>query len=348
MSEGAAAEAVYFGIEITRRCNLSCPHCFTSSGGSAHAGPSEQTLRALLGDLARAGIRAVAISGGEPLLRRDLADLVRHGRDLGIGHFTVVSNGFYADGATVRALAEAGLESVQVSLDGVDAIDHAHVRGCELRDYYRALRAVRSFLDAGVTVDIAAILSPRNVERAPEMAMLCEVLGARSLRYCTFVPTGRAAAPEIGRAYDLDPSKVDAFLALVRTLNETEGARLKILIDHGIGPWLGGGDFRCVSGSGVAYLSAEGDLYPCPGLVFDAFKVGNVYETPVATLLARPEMSAVRSIARHEIHGVCGTCSHAACSGGCRGRAYAATGDARGAVPYCSLHRRGGALRRDA
>jgi AdoMet-dependent heme synthase len=337
--ESSPAEDVYFGIEITRRCNLRCPHCFTSSGGAAHAGPSEQTLRALLGDLARAGIRAIAISGGEPLLRRDLADLIRFGRDLGIREFSIVTNGFYADSATVRALCEAGLGGVQVSLDGVDAIDHARVRGCELRDYYRALRAVRSFQDAGLTVDIATILSPRNIERGPEMAMLCEVLGARSLRYCTFVPTGRAADREIARAYDLDPSNADAFLALMRTLNQTPGGRLRILIDHGIGPWIEGAAFQCESGSRVAYLSAEGDLYPCPGLVFDAFKVGNVYETPVGALLARPAMSAVRCIPRREIRGDCQACSNAACSGGCRGRAYAATGDIRGAVPYCNLRR---------
>jgi radical SAM protein with 4Fe4S-binding SPASM domain len=337
MSESATAEAVYFGIEITRRCNLRCPHCFTSSGGAAHSGPSEQELRALLGDLARAGIRAIAFSGGEPLLRKDLGDLVRRGRDLGIEHFTVVTNGFHADPATVRALAEAGLGGVQVSLDGVDAIDHARVRACELRDYYRALRAVREFLAAGLTVDVATILSPRNMERAPEMAMFCEVLGARALRYCAFVPTGRGADREIVRAYDLDPANADAFLELARTLNRTPGARLQILIDHGIGPWTDGGAFRCESGSGVAYLSAEGDLYPCPGLVFDAFKVGNVHETPVEILLARPEMSAVRSIPRRQIGGLCQACSNAACSGGCRGRAYAATGDIRGAVPYCNV-----------
>jgi radical SAM protein with 4Fe4S-binding SPASM domain len=336
VSDKADAGAVYFGIEITRRCNLRCPHCFTSSGGAAHAGPSEEALRSLLGDLARAGITSVAFSGGEPLLRHDLGDLIRCGRDLGIEHFAIVTNGFYADSATVRALAQAGLEGVQVSLDGVDAIDHASVRGCERRDFYRALRAVRAFLDAGLSVDVATILSRRNMERAPELAMLCEVLGARALRYCTFVPTGRGADPAIARAYDLEPSQIDAFLDLMRTLNKTPGAPLQIVIDHGIGPWVQGHAFRCVSGAAVAYLSAEGDLYPCPGLVFDEFKVGNVHETPVETLLARPEMAAVRCIPHREIRGICQACSNSACSGGCRGGAYAQTGDIRGAVSYCN------------
>lgn len=334
----------YFGIEVTRRCNLRCPHCFTASGGSNDAGLTSELLEKLIGELAQSGVRSIAFSGGEPLLRQDLARLIRYGRSLGPLQFGIVTNGFLADGAKVRELAQAGLDTVQVSLDGVDAADHCSVRGCEPRDFYRALRATRAFLDAGMTVDLATILSPRNLKRAPEMAMFAEALGVRGLRYCSFVPTGRARSPEVAARYALEPGAVDKFLDFMRRMNCAPGARLQIFIDHGIGPWLESGEFACSAGRAVAYVSAEGDLYPCPGLLFDAFKVGNVLDTPISELLDHPAMSRGRSSPRAEIQGSCSNCANARCSGGCRGAAFARTGDLFGAVAYCNVARLGGAL----
>jgi AdoMet-dependent heme synthase len=297
-------------------------------------------LEALLVELGAAGVKSVAFSGGEPLLRKDLADLIRHGRSANIEHFGLVTNGYLVDRSRARELVAAGLGNVQVSVDGVDAADHALVRGCEPCDFYRALRAVRVFLDEGITVDVACLLTPRNLQRAPEMAMFCEALGVRALRYCTFVPTGRGADPEVARSHALDPEKADWFLGFMRHMNGQPGARLELHIDHGIGPWFESGEFECVAGKNVAYLSAEGDLYPCPCLLFETFKVGSVLSTPVGELLAAPAMANVRQMSRSEIRGACAACSNLACSGGCRGGAFAATGDVRGPVSYCNYSSR--------
>ena len=334
MAESSAEH--FFGIEVTRRCNLRCPHCFTSSGGGAHPGPPRELLERLLVDLGASGIRAVAFSGGEPLLRPDLAELMRHGRAANIEHFGLVTNGYLVNRSRARELVAAGLQNVQVSLDGLDAADHCAVRGCEPRDFYRALRAIRAFLDEGITVDVACLLSPRNLRRAPEMAMFCEALGVRGLRYCTFVPTGRGADPAVARTHALGAEQADWFLGFMRHLNRQPGGRLELFIDHGIGPWLESGEFECGSGKNVAYLSAEGNLYPCPSLLFPPFRIGSVLATPVRELLASPAMAAVRTVPRSEIRGACAACSNLACSGGCRGGAFAATGDVRGPVSYCN------------
>ena len=115
----------------------------------------------------------VTISGGEPLIRQDLSELTRHGKDAGIIEFGLVTNGHFADAARVRELCEAGLDTVQVSLDGVDATDHSAARGCGPGEFYRGVRAVNLFKSCGVAVYVATILNPRNVQRAPEMAMFC-------------------------------------------------------------------------------------------------------------------------------------------------------------------------------
>jgi radical SAM protein with 4Fe4S-binding SPASM domain len=327
------------GIEITRHCNLRCPHCFTDSGGTAHAGPSTDQLKGLLTELAEAGVRAVAFSGGEPLLRKDLSDVLCHASSVGIDDLGLVTNGYYANDHLVRQLAAAGLCTVQVSLDGVDAIDHGAVRQCGHGDFYRALRAIRLFKDGGVNVHVATIISPKNVQRAAEMALFCQALGVNGLRYCTFVPKGRGSTDANIRAFSVTPANLDEFIAFVQRLNEDPSAPMPISIDHAMGPWTRSGEFRCESGKRVAYISAEGDLYPCPSLVAAPFRVGNVFDTSVRDLLNSSALSAVRRIHRKQIQGPCRTCSNQACGGGCRGVAFAATGDVCGAIAVCAYAR---------
>jgi radical SAM protein with 4Fe4S-binding SPASM domain len=289
----------------------------------------------LLSDLAAAKVRDIAFSGGEPLLRTDLEDLMRFGAQLGITNFSLVTNGILATPERARSLAQAGLRSVQVSLDGVDAADHCEVRKAKIGDYYRATRAIRLFRDLGVTVDIACILSPRNATRAPEMALFAESLGARGLRYCSFVPAGRAQDSEIQKRFAMTESQMDDFVRFMQKLAAHPDPPIRIMMDHGIGPWRSSGAFQCDAGTHVAYTSSEGTLYPCSGVIFDEFAVGNVFETPVSQLLVSEKMRRPRAIARRDINGMCASCSNSKCSGGCRGAAFAVTASPCGEPTYC-------------
>jgi AdoMet-dependent heme synthase len=351
MSEGAIriGPVTYFGVEVTKRCNLRCPHCFTSSTPEAHPGVPTERLVGLLAALAEAGARQVAFSGGEPLLRRDLAEVMLRGREVGIESYSLVTNGLIADAARVDQLRRAGLRAVQVSLDGVDAQDHCAVRRCPPIAFYRALRAVRLFQKAGIVVDVAMIVTPRNIARAPEMVLFAEALEVRSVRFCTFVPTGRAASEEVRQRFACEPAQLDQLFEFMRAMaaeakrkqaRKGKERAVGVLIDHGIGPWRQDGAFRCDSGEAVTYISSEGDLYPCPGLIFDRFRVGNVYETPIGELLGSPSLSAVRSLGREAIGEPCARCANPRCSGGCRGAAYAISGSERAAPAYCNVLRR--------
>ncbi len=327
------------GIEVTRHCNLRCPHCFTSSGSDVTSDPTSDQLQQLLTQLAAAGIRSVAFSGGEPLIRNDLARLLHHAKNAGIEDLGLVTNGYYVTPALARELRGAGLRTVQVSLDGVDATDHGAVRECQAADYYRAVRALRLFMDVGLSVYAATVICPRNVQRAPEMALFCEALGLNGLRYCTFVPTGRAAAQQVAKRFAVEPEKLDAFLAFVRQMNQQPGARLAVSIDHSMGPWQTGDEFHCESGKRVAYVSCSGHLYPCPALSYEPLSAGNVFESPVGQLLASPALAVARCIPKRQIEGRCAACTNRHCSGGCRGIAYALAGNLHGAVSYCNFRR---------
>lgn len=344
-SSTASRPLSYFGVEVTRRCNLRCPHCFTDSSARSHSGVDTEKLSWLLEELAKVGAKQVAFSGGEPLLRRDLSQVMRRGLKAGIRGYSLVTNGLAADAARVSELRKAGLGAVQVSLDGVDAKDHCAVRQCPPIAYYRALRAIRLFQDAGIVVDVATIITPRNIARAPEMVLFGEALKVRSVRYCTFVPTGRAVSDEIAQRFAVEPSQLDELFEFMRVVFDAARKKRKpgavgMLIDHGIGPWKSDGSFKCDSGEAVVYITSDGELYPCPGLIFDPFKVGNVYETPIRELLKSPALSRVRNIGRDEIGAPCKTCTNNRCSGGCRGAAYAISGSEKAAPVYCNVLRR--------
>jgi radical SAM protein with 4Fe4S-binding SPASM domain len=330
----------YIGIEVTRRCNLRCPHCFTASGAQAHPGPTAAVLGDLIARAVSAGVRVVAFSGGEPLLRDDLEDVMLAGLQTGVREYRLVTNGALVTRVRARSLRTAGLAVAMVSVDGVDAADHAAVRGCSTIEFYRAVRAVRLLREAGVVVDIATVVNRRNVERVAEIALLAESLGARGLRWCSFVPTGRGSEPAVRERFAVPSGQLDAFLAFLRELNAHERRPVEIFFDHGIGPWDEQGRFACTSGAEVAYVTAEGDIYPCPGLVFPPFRVGNVGETPLEDLLRAPAMATVRHLPKGELSGLCRDCTHAACSGGCRGQAWAETGDIRTGTGYCNVRRR--------
>jgi radical SAM protein with 4Fe4S-binding SPASM domain len=290
--------------------------------------------------LVRVGARQIAFSGGEPLIRKDLEKMMRDGLKLGMKGYSLVTNGFRADPERVARLRRAGLRSVQVSLDGVDERDHVGIRACSPAAYYRALKAIRVYREAGIAVDAATISVGPNLVRAPEMTLLCRALGVRKLRYCSFVPTGRAAQESIQKTYGAAPERMDAFLEHFRSYREKAKAAPDLVIDHGIGPWRTDGHFACVAGKKVAYITGEGDLYPCPSLMYEPFKVGNVFDTNLAELLARPSLHAVRRMGRQSLDEPCRSCAAPRCTGGCRGAAYAATGDVRAAPVYCNYHRR--------
>jgi len=330
----------FFGLEVTRRCNLRCPHCYTSSTEAAVAGPSLAELSEILRQVAALGLKTVALTGGETLLRDDLEELMTRGRSFGLERYSLVTNGTLVTPKRARRLREAGLRSAQVSLDGVDARDHAQVRACHTMDFYRAARGVRLLHEAGIKIDVATIVCAASIERADETMALAQTLGAQGVRYCSFVPTGRAADPAIQQHFAVDPARLDRFLTRLRAWRKQGGKPIRVLLDHGLGPWTADGHFACGAGRRVVYVAATGDLYPCTGLIFEPFKIGNALETPLAELLASPAMHTVRRIRRSELGEPCRSCTHPRCSGGCRGFAFAATGDLRSAPPYCNVRRR--------
>ncbi|MBI9016837.1 MAG: 12,18-didecarboxysiroheme deacetylase [Phycisphaerae bacterium] len=156
----------------TRRCNLSCVHCYSQSADKLYDDEltTEQGL-ALLDDLADFGVPVILFSGGEPLMRHDLMELIKHAKKLGM-RAVISTNGTLIDQEKADKLAEIGLSYVGISLDGMRETNDKF-RGKE-GAYDAAMNAIRYCKKAGVKVGLRFTINKRNVDDVPQIFDLLE------------------------------------------------------------------------------------------------------------------------------------------------------------------------------
>ncbi|MGH3737677.1 MAG: radical SAM protein [Micromonosporaceae bacterium] len=168
------------------RCNLACPHCLDDV--SVPEMPSADRGR-IAGILADAGVLGVDISGGEPLLLRDLPALARRIASGGRAAVSVTTNGWHLT-RRVDELA-AALDAIRVSLDGPDGDTHDRIRGAG--SFARAKDSVRAAVAAGLPVQIQTVLMAGNRPHAQRMIDLADRLGAGAVTFLQMLPIGAGA-----------------------------------------------------------------------------------------------------------------------------------------------------------
>jgi radical SAM protein with 4Fe4S-binding SPASM domain len=342
--------ALGVGIEVTRRCNFTCPHCFVdacSPKGAPLGDPSAprapewttDELLALVRDLAACGLTDVCWSGGEPLLRDDLEVITREAASRG-AFVSLVTNGYLATRERLAALRSSGLGGVQVSLDGATPESAARVRRGPKAAFRRAADAVRDAVAVGLRTHVCCLLTPETATEVEAMRAFAKELGVAGLRYASFTPVGRAGGAE----YDEDAWGSPEMRRFLEIAVRPAPGEVPILLDCPTGPHAGAPRFRCRVGRTSIYITASRDVYPCTALMFDAYKAGNLADAPLADSLFGGAMFQVeREIAGSLPGGRCGTCGLVeSCRGGCPGKTYAAHGairggEAEGEQPACLL-----------
>ncbi|MBN2133717.1 MAG: 12,18-didecarboxysiroheme deacetylase [Sedimentisphaerales bacterium] len=340
---------------VTRRCNLACRHCYSSSADRQY--PDELTtdegLR-LLDDLAAFGAPVVLFSGGEPLLRPDILTLIAHARRQGL-RAVLSTNGTLIDPATAESLSQAGLSYVGVSLDGMNDTNDTF-RGCR-GAFEAALAGIRNCRDVGVKVGLRFTINQHNVADVADIFSLLE--GEDIPRVCFYhlVYAGRG---DHLRNEDLSHDQTRRTLDLIidRTADlHARGLPKEVLTvdNHADGPYLflrmlrenhpntlnalellrmNGGNS---SGCGIGCVSWDGRVHP------DQFwrhhTVGNVREVPFSQLWGNSGDSLLVQLKDRKAHltGRCSTCRFLdVCNGNFRVRAEA-TGDLWAPDPACYL-----------
>ena len=330
-------------FEITRKCRYACKHC------RANAGECEKEkelttgqCEKILASIAKYNKCMVIVTGGEPMERKDIYDIIRYGTKLGL-RMVMATCGYLVDMEALKKLKEAGLMALSFSLDGAGADTHDVFRQAEGAFDY-VIRAAELAKKAHLPFQINTVISKTNVAEIVAIAELVEKIGAYCFNPFILVPTGRGTdiADEI-----LDKIEYDEMLnELLRMKLESKikirvtcGPQFAMLCKKEKVEQLGGIVEGCIGGRGFGFISYEGDVQTCGFLDKSA---GNIVKSRYnfAKIWEKSEfLNEIRNVS--EYSGKCRICEFGEVCGGCRARAYAMNDDYLAADPVCSYKPRG-------
>ena len=342
-------EPKWIAWEITRRCNLKCVHCRSSSGLEAKGHPDFTLAEAkrVLDDIASYGKPVVVLSGGEPLLRPDVFEIAQYGTDLGL-RMCLATNGTLVTQEICVKIKDAGIKMVSLSLDGASAEVHDNFRN-QPGAFGGTLNAARLFKENGISFLINSSFTKRNQEEIPKIYHLAKEIGATAWYMFMIVPTGRGEdimdeliAPEdyeklLVWHYDMEKGEKDI---LVRPTCAPNYYRVVLQQAKEKGDdyerrtlqFSTGGSKGCLAGQLISLIDVDGNVLPCS---YFPMAAGNIREKSFREIWERSELfQDLRNFKAYK--GRCGVCEYVNVCGGCRARAYAVTGDYMAEEPYCT------------
>jgi radical SAM protein with 4Fe4S-binding SPASM domain len=337
-----SATPSYAVWEVTLKCDLACRHCSSRAG---HARPDELTTPEALDvvdQLADLGVLEVTLIGGEAYLRDDLdkiVDAIRR-RDM---ECTMVTGGRGLSPERARALKDAGVMSVSVSVDGV-APTHDALRGLE-GSHAAALQAMRNLAREGVQVSANTQIGRRNRRELGEIFTLIAEEGAHSWQIQLTVAAGRAADDP---SLLLEPYHLlEVFPAIARLKPDAKAVDLRIWPGNNLGYYgpfeallrghlPGGHRGSCGAGRFSIGIESNGAVKACPSLPSEAYVGGNVRDNRLRDIWERAEpLRFTRRDRLPELWGHCAGCYYADdCLAGCSWTAHSLFGK-RGNNPLC-------------
>lgn len=360
---------------LTYRCNLACEHCYLDAGGAPQVGTENFADRSEMGteecfrvidDIAAFAPECVTIlTGGEPLLRRDIIEIVRRAAERGLW-VVVGTNGVRITANVAARLAEAGARGLSLSLDALDPDRHDRfrkVRGA----WHNTVEGAGILNGAGLPFIVQTTAGSHNLGELEAIADFAhDRLAAKVWNLYFLVPTGRGQFVS-----DITPAQYDEVLAaLYRIQRKYEGRMLvnakcaphyiKTVLESARGPREGpegcpaerpagrpaerpeegtaairtysGGAGGCPAGTHYMGIRPNGDVTPCPYLPVFA---GTLRSSSLGALWTSSALfTDIRR--RTELGGRCGECELGGHCGGCRARAYGMTGDVMAEDPLCT------------
>lgn len=340
----------------TKACNLKCVHCYSESDNRTSPDElSTQEAKTFIASLTEYGAPVLLFSGGEPLMRHDLFELVQYAVDQGL-RAVISTNGTRITVDAARRLAKIGLSYIGVSLDGLQKVndDFRGVDGA----FNRAMEGIKNAQEAGIKVGLRFTINKRNYSEIPGLFKLLEERNIPRICFYHLVYAGRGSSL---MREDLDHQQarqvVDQIIDLTADLHKRGMPTEVLTVDnHCDGVYL----YRRLtkenperakqvlellqfnrgnsSGAGIGCVSWDGSVHP------DQFwrnkVLGNVRERPFGEIWSDAENEFLQKLKNKKEHvtGRCGTCAYLGiCGGNFRCRAEAATGDPWAPDPACYL-----------
>lgn len=340
-------------VNLTKRCNLACAHCYMSAEQRATAPPGELEDGEILALFNEIGARApgtiLVLTGGEPLLHPSLDRLVKGGTDAGL-RMVLGTNGVLLTAQRAVKLKQAGLEGMGISLDSIHPGSHDTFRGMP-GAFGKSCQAVRICKSTGLHAQIHFTVTRWNRDEIPEAVEMARNLGAAVLNFFFLVCVGRGE----GRM-DLSPAEYEDALREIAILQKTSKGIMvqtrctphfkRILIENDPeSPFTratgydGGG---CLAATHYCRVTPKGEVTPCPYIELSG---GNVRGRGFWEVWDKSRL--FESMRNPDLlEGRCGSCEYKLMCGGCRARALADGGNLMAEDPNCAFTPKGGAVLR--
>jgi len=331
--------------EVTQACDLACVHCRASAQPERNPKvlTTEQGYR-LLDEIRSFGEPLMVFTGGDPLKRPDLFDLIRHSVKIGLRTNVTPSATPLLTAEAIDGFKAAGVSRMAISVDGHDAASHDDFRGIP-GTFDRAMFALRHARDIGLDTQFQTTVTRRNMAHLPEIAEIVKEVRSKMWSLFFLIVTGRAA-----EADDLPAAEYEQVFSFMYELSKTAPFGIKtteamhyrryiaqrMREEHGaaVNENAKGVAFRTAGvsdGKGFVFVSHTGEIFPSGFLPVSG---GNVLDQSLTDVYRNSDLfRTLRDTAQRG--GKCGICEYQKICGGSRSRAYALTGDYLAEDPRC-------------
>jgi len=335
--------------EITRRCNLKCVHCRSSSQLEAKEHPDFSLAEAkrALDDISSYAQPVIVLSGGEPLLRKDVFDIAAYGTEKGL-RMCLATNGTLVTDEICQKIKQAGIRMVSLSLDGSTAAVHDNFRN-QPGAFDGTLRAAALFRQYEIPFLVNSSFTKRNQEEIPRVYKVAKKIGATAWYMFMIVPTGRGQdiMDELISAesyedildwhYQMEkeeaellvrPTCAPHYYRIILQKAKEDGEKFK----RRSLKFSTGGSKGCLAGQLICLIDVDGEVLPCSYFPKSA---GNIRKQPFKDIWENSELfKELRNFKLYK--GSCGRCEYLNVCGGCRARSYSMTGDYLAEEPFCN------------
>lgn len=292
-------------IDVTSACNLHCPFCQVDAGAPCDDELTLDDIIPFVEQVKRLKPTPFAISGGEPLLKKEMVlYMVEQLSPIREMVVTVFTNGTVVTKDYAQELYDAGLRIARVSVDGHTEQLHDAIRGKGA--FKKTMQGIEYLREVGIQVDVLCVISRMNYQYMREIKEFISQAGD-SYGIYNVVPAGRA----VNSGLLLTPEEIFNVKMVLTNVEK---------IETGVSP-----RNRCNAGETI-YVASNGDIFPCLYLNFPEFKVGNIRENDLTEIYNTDIMQDILELTVDDIEA-CRNCDvRYYCGGACRGLAYSSGG----------------------
>ncbi len=328
-------------INLTRRCNLACAHCYldatTLEQGDSDELTTEEVCLALDEVAARSDETMVVLTGGEPLLRQDLEQIVTHGAEKGLS-MVAGTNGTLLTEKRAEALKQAGLLGAGISIDSLKADVHDAFRG-QPGSWQRTMLGIENCKNAGLDFQVHFTVTDSNVDELDDMIVFCREKGARVLSVFFLICTGRGDT--------LTDISAERYEAVIQHLINAQADNPDLIIRPRCAPHFkriahqlqpeaamnrisGQEGDGCIAAIHYARINHQGNVTPCPYIEDSA---GSIRQQSFMSIWE--DAPLFKQLREPELAGKCGICEYRELCGGCRARPRALGNTLMDEDPWC-------------